>query len=458
MQDSNNYNFMHYADLANPLNAVKSAKPVFWLNPLRNDSKNPEDINRDFLKSRIKDASDRFKRFAPLFQEIFPETKVSEGIIESSLIELKHFPLQMKEQNNLHLAGKLFLKDDARLPVAGSIKARGGIHAVLCVAESILRNEKLFDDLTDYRILKEAKYSEIFKNYTTVVSSTGNLALSIGISSLSLGLNTVVFMSRDAKAWKKDLLRKLGADLREVDGAYGEAVAAGRNYAAENDNRFFIDDENSEELFFGYAVAAERLAKQLKNNGIIVDDEHPLFLYLPCGVGGGPGGIATGLELIYGENVHCFFGEPVATPAALLGLATGLGAEIDSTDIGLANRTSADGLAVSRMSNLVFKIVKNFLAGVYTVRDESNYKLLEILRDSENIFLEPSSLVALAGPYFFKLSTTLETYLKNLEKVEEENITHIVWGTGGGMVPDYERKDCIETSKNLKEDLQSLLI
>jgi D-serine dehydratase len=347
----------------------------------------------------------------------------------------------MKEALLAGIRGRLFAKLDCNLPIAGSIKARGGIYEVLKHAETLALENGLLREGEDYSALDTDKARAFFSRYAVQVGSTGNLGLSIGIMSAAVGFRVTVHMSADAKQWKKDLLRSKCVNVVEYGGDYSAAVTEGRRRSDADPMSYFIDDENSKDLFMGYAVAAKRLDGQLKAAGIPVDAAHPLFVYIPCGVGGGPGGIAFGLKLLYGNNVHVFFIEPVQAPCMLLGMATGLNSEIAVTDIDLTGKTHADGLAVGRPSGFVGRVMEGFLSGEFTVADARLYDDLRLLEASEGLFAEPSACAAFAGPKGLFAYPEGKAYLeKHGLAPHMDDAVHIAWLTGGSLVPEEARQ------------------
>ncbi|MCS3833830.1 D-serine dehydratase [Aeromonas veronii] len=420
-------------------------EPVTWFNP--NTTTLAAGLPYVGLdSSNVADASARLARFAPYMCEAFPETRTSNGILESEIAAIPAMQATLNRRYGVEVTGKLLLKKDSHLPISGSIKARGGIYEVLTHAEQLAIKAGLLREEDDYRKLFSDEFRQFFSQYSIAVGSTGNLGMSIGIMSAKLGFTVTVHMSADAREWKKRKLREHGVIVVEYAEDYGVAVEQGRKEAERDPNCFFIDDENSRTLFLGYSVAGERVKKQFDQMGIKVDAEHPLFVYLPCGVGGGPGGVAFGLKLAFGDNVHCFFAEPTHSPCMLLGVHTGLHDAIAVQDLGIDNLTAADGLAVGRASGFVGRAMERLLNGFYTLSDQEMYDLLGLLARDEQITLEPSALAGMAGPWRVAANPEWLTGC-GFATATMAQVTHLVWATGGGMVPAEEMVKYLASAK-----------
>ncbi|WP_085336873.1 D-serine ammonia-lyase [Serratia marcescens] len=418
------------------LQQMVALEPITWFNP-RATTLAAGLPHVGLTAADVAEAEQRLARFAPYLAAAFPETQPTKGIIESELVAIPAMQEALDRRYGQALGGRLLLKKDSHLPISGSIKARGGIYEVLTHAEKLALEAGLLQIGDDYARLCSDAFRQFFRQYRIAVGSTGNLGLSIGIISARLGFDVSVHMSADAREWKKQKLRDNGVTVVEYAEDYGVAVEQGRQQAANDPNCFFIDDENSQTLFLGYAVAGGRLKRQFAEQGIVVDAQHPLFVYLPCGVGGGPGGVAFGLKLAFGDHVHCIFAEPTHSPCMLLGVYSGLHDGIAVQDLGIDNRTAADGLAVGRASGFVGRAMERLLSAFYTLSDEEMFALLGLLDRHEHIQLEPSALAGMAGPW------RMEANAQQLsgQGVSAESLaqaTHLVWATGGGMVPPAE--------------------
>jgi len=404
------------------LQEMRLANEVVWINPDKCPMAEISAGDCELSMADINDAEARLQRFTPFIMHCFPETKEQGGLIESALTDIPEMKNRMAEKYGSRLQGRLLLKQDSHLAIAGSVKARGGIYEVLKHTEELALAEGLLKEGDNYTKLAEPECREFFGRHKIQVGSTGNLGMSIGIMGAATGYQVIVHMSADAKQWKKDLLRSHGVTVMEYESDYGEAVENGRKQSDKDPMSYFVDDENSRNLFLGYAVAAKRLVGQLKEKRISVDADHPLFVYIPCGVGGAPGGITFGLKQVFGDDVHCFFAEPVQAPCMLLGMGTGLHHDISVQDIGLSGSTEADGLAVGRPSGFVGKMMEPLLDGEFTIQDEKLYGFLRELEETENIFLEPSACAAFQG--VLKIENALET----LEYLDRNKLNDSVSG------------------------------
>ncbi|MGM0419378.1 MAG: D-serine ammonia-lyase [Bacillota bacterium] len=380
----------------------------------------------------ILEAKENWERLKPVLMKLFPELRARNGMINSPLLKADNLANYLSD----NLTGQVYLKADNLLPVAGSIKARGGIYAVFMEAIE-LAHAHGFKVKDDFLLLTDASLRELFEKYTLEVGSTGNLALSIGISGRALGFQVKVHMSSDAKEWKKSLLRSKGVEVIEYAGDYEEAITEGRELSRKNSHSIFIDDENSKLLFLGYSTAAFHLQDELTEmiNKNLKQSDSPIFLYLPCGVGGAPGGIAYGTKYLYGSQVYPLVVEPLNSPAVTPALWARKDDHLFMVDEvkeqASGHTTVADGLAVKKPSPLILEVAGDLFAGGLTFTDERIMKSLAILSIQEDIKVEPSAAAGVYGPV--KIDELLR---RNKQEEMAEKAVHIIWLTGGRMLPN----------------------
>ena len=68
---------------------------------------------------------------------LYTSTDAADGMIESALVPVPKMQGRINEKYGAKLSGRLYLKLDSHLPIAGSIKGRGGIYEVLKHTEDL---------------------------------------------------------------------------------------------------------------------------------------------------------------------------------------------------------------------------------------------------------------------------------------------------------------------------------
>ncbi len=121
--------------------------------------------------------------------------------------------------------------------VTGSFKARGALNKVLSLEEWELKAG-------------------------LVAASAGNHGQGVALAARLTGAAVEVFVPAHAVPSKIEAMRKLGAQIRLVQGGYSEAESAGREYAGKQ-NRTFISPYNDGQVIAGQGTVAMEILQQL---------------------------------------------------------------------------------------------------------------------------------------------------------------------------------------------------
>ncbi len=243
----------------------------------------------------------------------------------------------------------------------GAFKARGGLNAVLQVAEN-----------------REGS--------AITTHSSGNHAQAVAFAARQVGLPAYIVMPRTAPQVKKDAVRGYGADVIECEPTL-EAREAGVQAIIERTGAVLVHPFDDDRVIAGQATAAKELIEDygLESNGA----NRPFDVILaPVGGGGLLSGTALATHFL-SPTTRVMGGEPDGAADAVLSFRSGQLQKAPYID------TIADGLLTS-LSMRTLTIIRAHVTDILTVSDAEIVAAMRLIWERMKIIIEPSCAVPLA--------------------------------------------------------------
>lgn len=257
---------------------------------------------------------------------------------------------------NDRVGAELFFKCE-NFQKVGAFKARGGLNAVLQVAEH-----------------QEGK--------AITTHSSGNHAQAVAFAARQVGMPAHIVMPRTAPQVKKDAVRNYGADIIECEPTL-DAREAGVRDVIERTGAVLVHPFDDDRVIAGQATAAKELIEDFGTE--------KSFDTILAPVGGG--GLLSGTALIthyLSPTTRVIAGEPEGAADAILSFHSGRVEKAPYIN------TIADGL-MTNLSERTLRLIREHVADILTVSDEEIIAAMRLVWERMKIIIEPSCAVPLAA-------------------------------------------------------------
>jgi len=239
----------------------------------------------------------------------------------------------------------------------GAFKARGGLNAVLQVAEN--------------------------QEGTAITThSSGNHAQAVAFAARQVGLPAYIVMPSTAPQVKKDAVRGYGAEVIECEPTL-EAREQGVLDVMARTGAVLVHPFDDDRVIAGQATAAKELIEDY-------GQETPFNVIL-APVGGG--GLLSGTALsahYFSPQTRVVAGEPAGAADAILSFQSG------RVEKAAYVNTIADGLLTS-LSERTLAIIREHVSDILIVSDEEIIAAMRLVWERMKIIIEPSCAVPLAA-------------------------------------------------------------
>ena len=219
-----------------------------------------------------------------------------------------------------------------------------------------------------------------------IACSAGNHAQGVALAAQRLDLSATIFIPSIAPISKIEATKRMGAEVRLVDGVYDDAYAAATAYQKESGGVFIHPFDNID-VIAGQGTIGLEILEQLPNLDAVI---------VPVGGGGLISGVAFAIKKL---NPSC----------KVYGVqAEGAGSMCRSIEDGKCVKLSSvstfsDGIAVKSPGAATYKLCSQYVDKIVTVSDDETATAILTLMEQQKLVAEGAGAVAVAAVLFDKL-------------------------------------------------------
>jgi threonine dehydratase len=213
-----------------------------------------------------------------------------------------------------------------------------------------------------------------------IAASAGNHAQGMALAAQKLGIQATIVMPITTPEIKVDNVKRFGAEVRLVGKSFNEAQTASQEFA-EREGKTLIHPFDDIDVIAGQGTVAKELLQQLP---------HADTVFIPVGGGGLLAGMAVYLKQLR-PDIKVIGVE--AQDSACLAAAMAAGKPVDLPTVGLF----ADGVAVKRIGEHTFNLIKQYCDQVITVSSDEICAAIKDIFEQTRVIAEPAGALSLAG-------------------------------------------------------------
>jgi threonine dehydratase len=213
-----------------------------------------------------------------------------------------------------------------------------------------------------------------------IAASAGNHAQGLALAANKLGINATIVMPITTPDIKVDNVRRFGAEVRLIGNSFNEAQVASLEYARD-ENKTLVHPFDDIDVIAGQGTVAKELLQQQPKAEVV---------FIPVGGGGLLAGMAVYLKQLQ-PNIKVIGVE--AEDSACLKAAMEAGEPVDLDQVGLF----ADGVAVKRIGEHTFNLIKHYCDEVITVSTDEICASIKDIFEQTRVISEPAGALSLAG-------------------------------------------------------------